>query len=51
MFIGQVDDCQWFSARPLGFVSFASQEISFALKIDGISTEPDTWKGLEDIAD
>jgi len=22
-------------------------EISFALKIDGISTEADTWKGLE----
>jgi hypothetical protein len=38
-------------STPLGFISFGSQEISFALKIDGISMEPDTWKGLEDIAD
>jgi hypothetical protein len=23
----------------------------FALKIDGISTEPDTWKGLQNLAE
>jgi hypothetical protein len=43
-----VDDCQWRSASPLGIAFLIILEKPpFALKIDGISTEPDTWKGLQ----
>jgi hypothetical protein len=47
-----VDDCQQYSASPQGIAFLIILEKSpFALKIDGISTEPDTWKGLQNLAE
>jgi hypothetical protein len=46
-----VDDCQWIFGRPLGQAFLQFRKATFVLKIDGISTEPDTWKGLEILID
>jgi hypothetical protein len=47
-----VDDCQQYSGKPLrDRFSDDSGKPPFALKIDGISTEPDTWKGLQNLAE
>jgi len=39
-----------FQQYPLDAIFLQGWKLSFVLTIDGISTEPDTWKGLENIA-